>query len=152
MPYISQVAIGKLERLRVFGDDYPTRDGTGVRDYIHVVDLAQGHLAALRTHGRTPGLVVYNLGTGRGVSVLEMRAAFEAACNRTIPYEIVARRPGDIAECWANPSRAEAQLGWSARRGLDEMTADGWRWQSRIQMGTRTEQWLSTPRNTRIDG
>ncbi len=130
MPYISQVAIGKLERLRVFGDDYPTRDGTGVRDYIHVVDLAQGHLAALRAHSRSPGLYVYNLGTGRGVSVLEMRAAFESACGRPIPYEIVERRPGDIAECWADPSRAERALSWSARRGLDEMTCDGWRWQS----------------------
>lgn len=130
MPYISQVAIGKLERLRVFGDDYPTRDGTGVRDYIHVVDLAQGHLAALNAHSDSAGLFVYNLGTGRGVSVLEMRAAFEAVCEGEIPYEIVERRPGDIAECWADPRRAEIALNWTATRGLEEMTRDGWRWQS----------------------
>mgnify|MGYP001258436406 CR=1 FL=1 len=131
MPYISQVAIGKLDRLRVFGDDYPTRDGTGVRDYIHVVDLAQGHLAALDTHATTPGAHIYNLGTGSGVSVLEMRAAFEEACEQAIPYEIVDRRPGDIAECWADPSRARVALNWQATKSLMDMTRDGWRWQSR---------------------
>jgi len=130
MPYISQVAIGKLDRLRVFGNDYPTPDGTGVRDYIHVVDLALGHVAALDRHGRDPGTHVYNLGTGHGVSVLEMRAAFERASGREIPYEIVGRRPGDIAECWADPSRAADALDWTATRTLDDMTRDGWRWQS----------------------
>ena len=130
MPYISQVAIGKLARLRVFGDDYPTPDGTGVRDYIHVVDLALGHVAALDQHAADPGTHVYNLGTGRGVSVLEMRAAFERACQREIPFEIVGRRPGDIAECWADPARAAKYLKWRATRSLDDMTRDGWRWQS----------------------
>ncbi|UCH16618.1 MAG: UDP-glucose 4-epimerase GalE [Burkholderiales bacterium] len=130
MPYIAQVAVGRLPRLRVFGDDYPTPDGTGVRDYIHVVDLADGHLAALRyAHGR-PGMHVFNLGTGRGNSVLEMLAAFGRACGRELPYEVVPRRPGDVAACWADPTRAEQTLGWRAARTLEQMCADTWRWQS----------------------
>jgi UDP-glucose 4-epimerase len=130
MPYIAQVAVGRLPRLRVFGDDYPTPDGTGVRDYIHVVDLADGHLAALRyAHGR-PGMHVFNLGTGRGNSVLEMLAAFGRACGRELPYEVVPRRPGDVAACWADPTRAEQTLGWRAARTLEQMCADAWRWQS----------------------
>lgn len=130
MPYIAQVAVGRLPRLRVFGDDYPTPDGTGVRDYIHVVDLADGHLAALRyAHGRR-GMHVFNLGTGRGNSVLEMLAAFGRACGRELPYEVVPRRPGDVAACWADPTRAEQTLGWRAARTLDQMCADAWRWQS----------------------
>jgi UDP-glucose 4-epimerase len=135
VPYISQVAIGALDHLRVFGDDYPTRDGTGVRDYIHVVDLALGHLAALRCHGSTPGVHIYNLGTGSGVSVLEMRAAFETACQRSIPYQVVDRRPGDIASCWADAGHAEEGLGWRAERSISDMTRDGWRWQSQNPSG-----------------
>lgn len=130
MPYIAQVAVGRREKLSVFGDDYDTVDGTGVRDYIHVEDLAAGHLAALEwieTHDR--GLSVWNLGTGRGTSVLELVAAFERASGREIPYEIVARRPGDIASSYADPSRAEQELGWRATRSVDDMCADSWRWQ-----------------------
>jgi UDP-glucose 4-epimerase len=130
MPYIAQVAVGRLPALRVWGNDYPTPDGTGVRDYIHVVDLADGHLAALKhAHGR-PGMHVFNLGTGRGNSVLEMLAAFGRACGRELPYEIQARRPGDVAACWADPARAERELGWRAVRTLELMCADAWRWQS----------------------
>ncbi len=128
LPFISQVAVGKREHLRVFGGDYPTEDGTGVRDYLHVVDLALGHLRALENS--RPGTAVYNLGTGRGYSVLEMVDAFERAAGKEIPYRIVERRPGDIAECWADPSRARKELGWTATRGIDEMCADAWRWQS----------------------
>jgi UDP-glucose 4-epimerase len=128
LPFISQVAVGKRERLNIFGGDWPTRDGTGVRDYIHVVDLALGHLKALERSA--PGIAVYNLGTGRGYSVLEMVAAYERACGEKIPYRIGERRPGDIAECWADPARAERGLGWKATRGIDEMCADAWRWQS----------------------
>ena len=135
LPYISQVAVGRLERLRVFGDDYPTSDGTGVRDYIHVVDLAQGHLAALERRGQAPGVHCYNLGTGQGVSVLAMRAAFEEACERPIPYEIVERRPGDIAECWADASRARQELGWVAKLSLPAIVSDAWRWQSKNPEG-----------------
>ena len=130
IPFISQVAVGKLPQLRVFGSDYPTPDGTGVRDYIHVVDLAIGHLRALEKLTSNPGVVTYNLGTGRGYSVLEMAAAFEKACGKKIPYEIVERRPGDIAECYANPALANQELGWSANREVEEMCADSWRWQS----------------------
>ncbi len=130
LPFISQVAVGKLPRLRVFGGDYPTRDGTGVRDYIHVVDLAIGHLRALEKLRENPGIVTYNLGTGRGYSVLEMVAAYEKAAGRTIPYEIVGRRPGDVAECYADPARAREELGWTAGREVEEMCADTWRWQS----------------------
>ncbi len=130
MPYVSQVAVGKLTELRVFGDDYDTPDGTGVRDYIHVMDLAEGHLSALEKLASNPGLVTYNLGTGKGYSVLEMVAAFESASGKQIPYKIMGRRPGDIPVCYANPSLAEKELGWTARRGIDEMCADAWRWQS----------------------
>ncbi|MDD5482617.1 MAG: UDP-glucose 4-epimerase GalE [Kiritimatiellae bacterium] len=129
-PYISQVAVGKLKELSVYGGDYPTSDGTGVRDYIHVVDLAAGHLKALeKTEGKT-GCAVYNLGTGRGYSVLEAVAAFSKACGKKIPYKIAGRRPGDIPACYADPAKANRELGWQARKGLDEMCADAWRWQT----------------------
>ena len=131
MPYIAQVAVGKQPRLRVFGNDYPTPDGTGVRDYIHVVDLAQGHLAALNRLQRAGGAPVYNLGTGQGYSVLEMVRAFEQAAGKPIPFEIVARRSGDIASCYADPALARDELGWQAERGIDVMVADAWRWQQR---------------------
>ncbi len=130
MPYVAQVAIGRRPRLAVFGSDYPTPDGTGVRDYIHVVDLAEGHVAALRRLLESAGSLTVNLGTGRGYSVLELVAAYAAASGREIPYEIVARRPGDIAACWADPTLARDLLGWSARHDLDRMCADSWRWQS----------------------
>ncbi len=130
LPYISQVAIGKLKQLSVFGGDYPTPDGTCVRDYIHVVDLAGGHLKALKAIGQQAGVNIWNLGTGRGNSVLEMVRAFEAASGQTVPYQVVDRRPGDIAECWADPAKAARELGWMAERGLSEMMADTWRWQS----------------------
>ncbi len=130
MPFIAQVAVGKLPKLGVFGDDYDTPDGTGVRDSIHVVDLANGHVTAIDYILTDPGLDVINLGTGRGYSVLEMVHAFEKACGHEIPYEIKPRREGDIAECYADPSKAEKVLGWKAERGLDEMCADLWRWQS----------------------
>lgn len=130
MPFIAQVAVGKREKLSVFGNDYPTKDGTGVRDYIHVVDLAQGHLAALKTHWNDSGIHTYNLGTGNGFSVLEMLSAFETACGKELAYELVGRRPGDIAECYADPSFAEAKLGWKATRSVTQMTTDTWRWQS----------------------
>jgi UDP-glucose 4-epimerase len=130
MPYVSQVAVGKLSMLSIFGNDYPTPDGTGVRDYIHVVDLAMGHLYALKKLDDKPGVVTYNLGTGRGYSVLEMVKAFERVSGRSIPYKVISRRPGDIAACFADPSRAKNELGWSADRDIDEMCADVWRWQS----------------------
>ena len=129
MPYISQVASGKLEKLSVFGDDYPTKDGTGVRDYIHVVDLAKGHLKALEYMQQNSGVNVFNLGTGEGYSVLEMVSAFEQASGTQIPYEIVGRRAGDIATCYADPTLAEKELGWKAELGLVDMCADTWRWQ-----------------------
>jgi UDP-glucose 4-epimerase len=129
LPYIAQVAVGRLKQLSVFGGDYPTPDGTGVRDYIHVVDLATGHLKALEKLRQKPGVVAYNLGTGRGNSVLEVVAAFERASGREIPYRIVARRPGDVALTYADPSKAQRELGWRAELGLDEMCADVWRWQ-----------------------
>lgn len=138
-PYIAQVAIGRLPRLRVFGGDYPTRDGTGVRDYIHVVDLARGHLAAL-DYLSSPGIdgaTDINLGTGMGVSVLEAVAAFKRASNRDIPYEVVPRRPGDIAEIFADATKAKKLLGWRATRTIDEMCADHWRWQSANPDGYR---------------
>lgn len=128
MPYVSQVAVGRLERLSVWGNDYPTPDGTGVRDYIHVVDLARGHLAALDA-APEPGVRAYNLGTGRGYSVLEMIAAFEKASGRPVPYAIAARRPGDVASCYADPALARERLGWSAGHGIERMCADAWRWQ-----------------------
>lgn len=130
MPFITQVAVGKLQELKVFGDDYPTVDGTGVRDYIHVVDLANGHLKALEKIVNTKGAEAYNLGTGCGYSVLEVVKAFEKASDKTIPYAIVDRRPGDIAECYANPDKAKEELGWSAEKGIEEMCRDSWRWQS----------------------
>ena len=130
MPYISQVAVGRRDRLSVFGNDYPTPDGTGVRDYIHVVDLARGHLAALAELFRSGRSFTINLGTGRGYSVLEMVRAFEAASGRKVPYEITSRRPGDIAVCYADPKQAWEVLDWRARKGLEEMCADHWRWQS----------------------
>lgn len=130
MPYVAQVAAGKLKELSVFGGDYPTPDGTGVRDYIHIVDLAIGHVLALNALAQKTGVVTYNLGTGRGYSVLELRAAFERACGKKVPYRIVARRPGDIAECYADPSLAAQELGWRAERDLDAMCEDSWRWQT----------------------
>ena len=131
MPYVSQVAVGKLEQLSVFGDDYPTPDGTGVRDYIHVVDLALGHLKALKhLEGASGGVNVFNLGTGNGSSVLEMIKAFEDASGKKVAYKIAPRRPGDIAECYADPKLAKEELGWEAERGIKEMCEDGWRWQS----------------------
>jgi UDP-glucose 4-epimerase len=135
LPYISQVAVGRLNELQVFGNDYPTPDGTGIRDYIHVVDLAQGHLFALDKLASRPGIVTYNLGTGRGYSVLEMVAAFEKACGKKISYRIIERRPGDIAACYADPSKANRELGWFARRGIHEMCADTWNWQSKNPEG-----------------
>jgi len=131
MPYVAQVAAGKLPELRVFGDDYPTPDGTGVRDYIHVVDLARGHLAALEALRRRGGVLTVNLGTGRGYSVLEMVRAFEAASGRRVPCRVVARRPGDVAQCYADPSLAAQLLGWRAELGIEAMCADTWRWQQR---------------------
>jgi UDP-glucose 4-epimerase len=130
MPYVAQVAVGRRPRLNVFGNDYPTPDGTGVRDYIHVVDLAEGHVAALRRLFDVPGSVTVNLGTGRGYSVLELVAAYAQASGRDIPYDIVARRPGDIAACYADPSLAQTLLGWRARLDLPRMCADSWRWQT----------------------
>jgi UDP-glucose 4-epimerase len=130
MPYIAQVAVGRRESLSVFGGDYPTVDGTGVRDYIHVMDLAQGHIAAVKYLAATGGMISVNLGTGCGVSVLEMIQAFERASGERVPYQIVDRRAGDIAECWADPALAKRALSWSADRSLDEMCVDAWRWQS----------------------
>jgi UDP-glucose 4-epimerase len=130
MPFIAQVAVGRRKRLSVFGGDWPTPDGTGVRDYIHVVDLAQGHLAALRRVFDHAGEWTVNLGTGTGYSVLQMVRAFEAASGRPVPYDIVERRPGDIATCYADPAQAQALLGWHAQLGVEAMCADGWRWQS----------------------
>ena len=130
MPYVAQVAVGRRARLSVFGDDYDTPDGTGVRDYIHVVDLAQGHVKALDRLLATPGSLLLNLGTGRGYSVLELIAAYEKASGRPVPYDVVARRPGDIDSCYADPARALADIGWQATRCLDAMCADSWRWQS----------------------
>jgi len=130
MPYITQVAVGKLKELRVFGNDYPTVDGTGVRDYIHVVDLAIGHVKALEKVMSTTGVEAYNLGTGRGYSVLELVSAFEKVTGIKIPYKIVDRRPGDVAICYADPTKAKEELGWVATRDIEEMCRDAWRWQS----------------------
>jgi len=130
LPYIAQVAEGRREKLSVYGNDYPTPDGTGLRDYIHVVDLADGHVKTLSKLATAPGIVTYNLGTGRGTSVLEMVRAFEHACGKSVPYQVVARRPGDIAACYADPSLAERELGWKAERDVAQMCADSWRWQS----------------------
>lgn len=140
LPYITQVAVGRLPELAVFGNDYPTVDGTGVRDYIHVVDLAEGHLAALAalnaTHTRS-GTHVWNLGTGQGYSVLQMVEAFEAASGRPVPYRLAPRRPGDIANCYADPTKAATELGWTAKRDLNTMMRDAWRWQSQNPDGYR---------------
>lgn len=130
MPFISQVAIGQRSKLTVFGNDYPTPDGTGVRDYIHVVDLADGHLKALQALQTQGGLITVNLGTGQAYSVLDMVKAFETASGKSVPYEIANRRPGDIAACWANPTSAHDILGWRAQRGMQEICEDAWRWQS----------------------
>ncbi len=135
VPYIAQVAVGKLTELSIFGNDYSTADGTGVRDYIHVVDLAEGHVKALGKLLQRPGVVVYNLGTGRGYSVLEMVRTFAHACGRKIPYRIVDRRPGDIAACYADPAKALEELGWQAKLGLTEMCEDTWRWQKNNPQG-----------------
>lgn len=131
MPYVTQVAVGKREKLSVFGNDYPTRDGTGERDYIHVVDLATGHVQALEKLSQSPGLVTYNLGTGRGYTVLELVHTFEEVNNVSIPYEIAPRRAGDAAICFADSSKAERELGWKAKRGLKEMCRDAWNWQQK---------------------
>ncbi len=138
LPYVAQVAVGKLPELAVFGDDYPTADGTGVRDYIHVVDLADGHLRALQALQQRQGAQVWNLGTGKGCSVLEIVRAFEAASGRCVPFRVAPRRPGDIAAYWANAAKAERELGWQARRGLAEMMRDTWRWQSTHPDGYKT--------------
>ncbi|MFZ2267515.1 MAG: UDP-glucose 4-epimerase GalE [Azonexus sp.] len=129
MPFIAQVAVGKRPELAVFGNDYPTPDGTGVRDYIHVVDLALGHLAALRALDGERGVLTVNLGTGQGYSVLDMIGAFERANGKTVPYRVVGRRPGDVAACYADPAKASSRLNWRAERGVDAMCADTWRWQ-----------------------
>lgn len=129
MPFVTQVAVGKLKKLRIFGNDYPTHDGTGIRDYIHVVDLAIGHLKALEKLETGPGLLVYNLGTGKGSSVLDLVNAFEKANSVQIPYQITARRPGDAAICYADPSKAEKELNWKAERDLETMCRDAWNWQ-----------------------
>ena len=130
VPYIAKVAAGKLEKVYVFGDDYPTPDGTGIRDYIHVVDLAAGHVCAIRKLETKCGLFICNLGTGNGYSVLQVIKAFEKACGHEIAYQIDPRRPGDIAECWADPTKAERELGWKAQYGIEEMCRDSWNWQS----------------------
>ncbi|HEY0061062.1 MAG TPA: UDP-glucose 4-epimerase GalE [Telluria sp.] len=131
LPYIAQVAEGRRASLSVFGGDYPTPDGTGVRDYIHVVDLAIGHVKTLTKLATAPGVVTYNLGTGRGNSVLEMVRAFERASGKAVPFQIVARRPGDIASCYADPALAQSELGWTAERDIAQMCADSWRWQTK---------------------
>ena len=135
MPFVAQVAVGRREKVSVFGGDYPTPDGTGIRDYIHVVDLAEGHVAALNTHARETGLFTYNLGTGNGSSVLEVIESFSNACGKPIPYEITDRRPGDATACYADPALAQEKLGWKATRSLDDMSADSWRWQSQNPNG-----------------
>ena len=137
MPYISQVAIGIREKLSIFGNDYPTPDGTGVRDYIHVVDLAIGHVRAIEKLRTGCGIKAWNLGVGQGQSVLQMVTAFENASKRPVPYQFADRRPGDIAECWADASLAEEELGWKAEKSLEDMMADAWRWQSNNPNGYR---------------
>ena len=137
MPYITQVAVGKLQQLGVFGNDYPTHDGTGVRDYIHVVDLAKGHVCALSAIEKKCGLAVYNLGTGQGYSVLDLVHAFEKATCVKVPYVIKPRRSGDVAECWSDPSKAARELGWKAQYGIEDMCEDAWRWQKNNPNGYR---------------
>ena len=131
LPYIAQVAVGKLEKLHVFGDDYDTKDGTGVRDYIHVVDLSLGHIKAIEKKSNEPGVHIYNLGTGNGYSVLELMHSFEEACGKKIPYVIDPRRPGDIAKCYADASKAKNELDWEAKFDVKRMCADSWRWQKK---------------------
>ncbi|MBC5581466.1 UDP-glucose 4-epimerase GalE [Anaerofilum sp. BX8] len=138
VPYIAQVAVGKLDHVNVFGDDYNTPDGTGVRDYIHVMDLAAGHVAAIHKLEQKPGLVIYNLGTGHGYSVLDVIRAYEKACGKTLPYVIAPRRPGDIAACYADPAKAKNELGWQAKYGIEEMCRDSWNWQSHNPDGYRS--------------
>ena len=140
MPYITQVAVGKLKQLTIFGDTYDTPDGTGVRDYIHVVDLARGHVAAIKKLEEKPGLFICNLGTGHGYSVLDVIHAFSKACGKELPYVIDPRRPGDIAECWCDPSKAKRELGWEAEYGIDEMCRDSWNWQSHNPDGYKTAE------------
>ena len=140
VPYIAKVAVGKLEKVHVFGNDYPTPDGTGVRDYIHVVDLARGHVAAIKKLEQKPGLFICNLGTGHGYSVLDVINAFSKACGKEIPYVIDPRRPGDIAECWCDPSKAKRELGWEAQYGIEEMCAPSWNWQSHNPDGYKTAE------------
>ncbi len=135
MPFIAQVAVGRLPALRVFGNDYPTSDGTGVRDYIHVEDLARGHVAALKKLQSGAGVYTYNLGTGVGYSVLDVLHAFEKACGKTLPYEFAPRRPGDIAACYADPAKAADELRWRAEYGIERMCEDSWRWQSQNPNG-----------------
>ncbi|MGY2259296.1 UDP-glucose 4-epimerase GalE [Pseudomonas sp. SDO55104_S430] len=135
VPYISQVAVGSLQELSIFGDDYPTVDGTGVRDYIHVVDLADGHLKALQSISGRTGIHTWNLGTGDGYSVMQVLRAFEQACGRPVPFRVMPRRSGDIAESWADPSKAAEELGWKATRNLQQMMTDTWRWQSKNPRG-----------------
>jgi UDP-glucose 4-epimerase len=135
LPYVAKVAAGVLEKVNVFGDDYDTPDGTGVRDYIHVVDLAKGHVCAVKKLMEHPGLVIYNLGTGVGYSVLEIIKNFEKACGKKIPYVIAPRRPGDIPTCYSDPSKAERELGWKAQYGIEKMCEDAWRWQSQNPNG-----------------
>ena len=140
VPYIAKVAVGKLEKVHVFGNDYPTPDGTGVRDYIHVVDLARGHVAAIKKLEQKPGLFICNLGSGHGYSVLDVINAFSKACGKEIPYVIDPRRPGDIAECWCDPSKAKRELGWEAQYGIEEMCAHSWNWQSHNPDGYKTAE------------
>ena len=137
VPYIAQVSVGKLEKLGVFGNDYPTPDGTGVRDYIHVVDLAVGHVKAIEKLNSLEGVEIYNLGTGKGYSVLEVLHAYEKACGKTLPYEIKERRPGDIPTCYADSAKAKRELGWEAQYGIEEMCEDSYRWQSMNPNGYR---------------
>jgi UDP-glucose 4-epimerase len=137
LPFVAQVAVGQRPELAIFGHDYPTMDGTGVRDYIHVVDLAEGHLAALKAMDSRPGMAVWNLGTGKGYSVLQVLRAFEAASGRPVPYRLAQRRPGDVATCYAHPGKAAAELNWIAKRDLDTMMRDAWRWQSQNPNGYR---------------
>ncbi|MES1941392.1 UDP-glucose 4-epimerase [Salinisphaera sp. T5B8] len=140
LPYVSQVAVGRLEQLSIYGNDYATPDGTGVRDYIHVMDLAEGHLKAANAIARASGLHLWNLGTGKGYSVLEAVQAFERVSQRPVPYRVVGRRPGDIAQCWADPRKAEAELDWQCSRGIDDIMADAWRWQSHNPQGYRDSE------------
>ncbi|KRE97088.1 UDP-glucose 4-epimerase [Paenibacillus sp. Soil766] len=150
MPYITKVAIGELQELQIYGCDYETVDGTGVRDYIHVVDLAQGHLKALEKIMTTSGVEAYNLGTGQGYSVLEMVTTFERVTGRRIPYRITTRRPGDIGMCYSDPTKAERELGWVAQKGIDEMCIDAWRWQSSNPDGYQDEDTFDEVHNPKL--